>query len=149
MRLTETLKRGFKVCLNLPEWDRRIWETGYRGSPLPKMKATGQKPRPISQNSTESLRKSLLREWNVMQWLANPYITEEEERPYVMKYGNILDQWAEQKISEKQARMPSKPKKYKIIGGIERKTANVGNLLHRHRTVEEQLSNIILNKRWD
>lgn len=34
MRLTAWVWRN----LNAPEWNRRVWEIGYRGPPLPKQK---------------------------------------------------------------------------------------------------------------
>lgn len=33
------LTRSLRGNLNLPHWNRRLWEIGYSGSPLPKKKA--------------------------------------------------------------------------------------------------------------
>ena len=44
--------------------------------PLMCSSSTGKVPKVVSKDTTETFRRSLLREWNVMQWLTNPYISE-------------------------------------------------------------------------
>lgn len=45
--------------------------------------------------------------------------------------------------------MPSKPKQYTIDGRLEIRRANVGNLLHSHRSVEDSLKEVMRRERWD
>ena len=91
-----------------------------------------------------------MREWNVMQWLANPYLNAERERPYIEQYGDVVDQWKQSQIEAKQRKMPNKPKIFKVYdGNLEKRRANVGNMLHSHRTVEEQMKDLIRLTRWD
>jgi hypothetical protein len=103
----------------------------------------------FSKNAVAATQQALMREWNVMQWLANPYLNEEKERPWLERYGDIVDQKIDQIVEEDQRRMPSKPKIYKLNGELEKRRANVGNLLHSHRTVESQMKELIRRSRWD
>jgi hypothetical protein len=84
-----------------------------------------------------------------MQWLANPYLNAEKEAPYLERYGNIVEQRTQELIEEKQRKMPSKPKYLKVNGEVEKRRANVGNMLHSHRTVETQMKELIRRTRWD
>lgn len=52
-------------------------------------------------------------------------------------------------IAKKQAKMPNKKKFCKADGTLEKRQANVGNLLHSHRTVEDSLKDLIRRNRWD
>lgn len=69
--------------------------------------------------------------------------------PFVEKYGTIVDEWKQEKGEELQSKMPNKEKQYKMDGRLENRRANVGNLLHNHRTVEESLKDLIRRDRWD
>lgn len=62
----------------------------------------------------------------------------------------MIDQWKAEKTAEHQAKMPNKPKdRIVATGEINKRWANVGNLLHSHRTVEDHLQELIRRKRWD
>lgn len=74
---------------------------------------------------------------------------QEQEGPYVEKFGTIVDEWNNKMIAKKQAKMPNKDKFYKADGTLEKAQANVGNLLHNHRTVEDSLKELIRRNRWD
>lgn len=52
-------------------------------------------------------------------------------------------------INAEHAKMPSKPKNYTIDGRLEKRCANVGNLLHNHRRIEDTLKEVIRRERWD
>ena len=84
-----------------------------------------------------------------MQWLANPYLNADREQPYLERHGDVVDQSTQQEIEAKQRKMPSKPKLFKATGQLEKKRANVGNMLHSHRTVESQMQRLIRRSRWD
>uniref|UniRef100_A0A183BRY5 GLOBIN domain-containing protein n=1 Tax=Globodera pallida TaxID=36090 RepID=A0A183BRY5_GLOPA len=73
MKLTQLLTKRI-VCLNKHTWDRRVWEKGYYGPPLPIVKRTGRAPQVVTDDDVNEVRGALMREWNVMQWLANPYL---------------------------------------------------------------------------
>ncbi|OZC05708.1 hypothetical protein X798_07317, partial [Onchocerca flexuosa] len=70
MRLTIWLRRN----LNLPEWNRRVWEIGYRGPPLPKVKIKGRPDYPVNNNAIRQLQDRMKREYEVMKCLATPYL---------------------------------------------------------------------------
>ncbi|KAI1722628.1 mitochondrial ribosome protein 63 domain-containing protein [Ditylenchus destructor] len=143
MRLTSCVSK----CLNKRHWDRRIWEVGYRGSPLPQVKPYKAET-PLKPDTVTHLKNALEREYKVMQWLSNPYITEEKERPYVEARGDIIDQWKQKVVAEKQAKMPGKGKRYTVDGRLEKRRANVGNNLQNHVTVEDSLKELIRRDRW-
>ncbi|VDO28763.1 unnamed protein product [Haemonchus placei] len=69
------LTRALRGNLNIPHWNRRVWEIGYSGPPLPKRKATGRPNYPISKNQVTILRDRFAREYNVMKLLTRPYVT--------------------------------------------------------------------------
>ncbi|KAL3117748.1 hypothetical protein niasHT_000924 [Heterodera trifolii] len=106
--------------------------------------------RSMAENAVNEVRTALMREWNVMQWLANPYLNAEKEAPYLERYGNINDEWTQRTVEAKHRKMPNKPKIRQIASGeVEKRRANVGNLLHAHRTVEDELKNLERRNRWD
>ncbi|KAL3117747.1 hypothetical protein niasHT_000923 [Heterodera trifolii] len=149
MKFSHVLAKA-KVNLNAHTWYRRVWEKGYSGPPLPKIKRTGKPPVPVTNEAVNEVRTALMREWNVMQWLANPYLNAEKEAPYLERYGNINDEWTQRAVEAKHRKMPSKPKIRQIASGeVEKRRANVGNLLHAHRTVEDELKNLERRNRWD
>uniref|UniRef100_A0A1I8BX31 Transposase n=1 Tax=Meloidogyne hapla TaxID=6305 RepID=A0A1I8BX31_MELHA len=137
-----SLSFGVKRCRrNVEDWFRRVWEVGYVGPSLPKKQC---------EESVDTTRQHLMREWNVMQWLANPYLNSERERPYIERYGDVVDQWRQSQIEAKQRKMPNKPKIFKVYdGSLEKRRANIGNMLHSHRTVEDQMKDLIRLTRWD
>uniref|UniRef100_A0A915Q0W4 Uncharacterized protein n=1 Tax=Setaria digitata TaxID=48799 RepID=A0A915Q0W4_9BILA len=146
MRLTIWLSKN----LNLSEWNRRVWEIGYRGPPLPKLKILGRPDYPISNNAVRQLQDKMKMEYQVMRHLATPYITKEMEQEYIKKYGTSTEQLEKELLEVEQRRMPGKPKK-RIVGSgkVLKARANVGNLLHEHRTIENSLQELIIRQRWD
>ncbi|VDN23237.1 unnamed protein product [Gongylonema pulchrum] len=146
MRLTSWLWKN----LNLPEWNRRVWEIGYRGPPLPKLKIMGRPDWPISNNAIKQTQEKFMREYEVMKCLATPYLSKEMESDYVAKYGTSAEQRERQAQELEQRRMPGKPKRRIVgTGKVLRARANVGNLLHEHRTIESTLKELIVRQRWD
>ena len=109
----------------------------------------GKQQHPLSQNAIEAARARLYREWNVMQWLANPYLNAEQEAAYLERYGDVLEQNRREVVEAHQRKMPNKPKVTKVNGEVDKKRANVGNMLHSHRTVEDQMKELIRRSRWD
>uniref|UniRef100_A0A914GVJ6 Uncharacterized protein n=1 Tax=Globodera rostochiensis TaxID=31243 RepID=A0A914GVJ6_GLORO len=149
MKLTQLLTKRI-VCLNKHTWDRRVWEKGYYGPPLPIVKRTGRPPRVVTDDDVSEVRGALMREWNVMQWLANPYLNAEKEAPFLARHGDVVDEWERHTVEAKQRKMPSKPKIYnKVTGELEKRRGNVGNLLHAHRTVEGDMKALLRRNRWD
>ncbi|ETN69447.1 hypothetical protein RB195_008326 [Necator americanus] len=147
MFLTRALRRN----LNLPHWNRRVWEIGYSGSPLPKKKATGRPDYPVSRSDLEVLRERFAREWNVMKLLSRPYVTAEVEADYfAAKNVSSLDEIREKEREKLEAqRMPGKVKRTEGSKNSVRRRANVGNLLHTHKTVEDSLAELMNRNRWD
>ncbi|VDM22202.1 unnamed protein product [Wuchereria bancrofti] len=146
MRFTVWLPRN----LNIPEWNRRVWEVGYRGPPLPKLKIKGRPDYPISGNAIRQLQDKMKIEYEVMKCLATPYLNKEMEHEYIKKYGTCAEQREKEFLEMEQRRMPGKPKK-RIVGSGEvlKAKANIGNLLHEHRTIESSLKELIVRQRWD
>ncbi|VDM99523.1 unnamed protein product [Thelazia callipaeda] len=146
MRLTVWLRTN----LNTREWYRRVWEIGYRGPPLPKLKIKGKPDYPIGSNAIIHLQNRLKLEYQVMKCLATPYITKDMEVEYIKKYGTSEQQREQELLKIEQSRMPGKPKR-RIVGSgkVLRARANVGNLLHEHRTIESSLQELIVRQRWD
>uniref|UniRef100_A0A7E4ZWM1 Uncharacterized protein n=1 Tax=Panagrellus redivivus TaxID=6233 RepID=A0A7E4ZWM1_PANRE len=144
MRVSSTLYRN----LNKIHWDRRAWQIGYRGPPLPQQKATGRPHRPIHRGSVELLRSNLAREYNVMRHLANPYLNEEAEAPYVQQFGNVKEVVEKEIELKKQTRMPGDVKQV-TNNTVPKLYGNYGNLLHKHRTVEDSLFQLVRRERWD
>lgn len=72
------------------------------------------------------------------------------EQDYIEKYGTAAEQRDKEHLESEQRRMPGKPKR-KIVGTgkVLRTRANVGNLLHEHRTIENSLKELIIRQRWD
>ena len=64
-------------------------------------------------------------------------------------HGTVDDQIAHQKEIEKQAKMPGEPKILNERLRVDRRRANIGNLLHSHRTVEDSMFDLLQRKRWD
>uniref|UniRef100_A0A914ZP98 Uncharacterized protein n=1 Tax=Parascaris univalens TaxID=6257 RepID=A0A914ZP98_PARUN len=135
--------------LNKIHWDRRIWEIGYRGPPLPQRKATGRPDYPVSGNRIILLRERFAREWEVMKCLATPFLSKEQEAPYIRLHGSPAQQRETDELRLRQAAMPGEPKKIKMHKSGKQPQANVGNLLHAHRTVEDSLHELIRRQRWD
>uniref|UniRef100_A0A0R3S574 39S ribosomal protein L59, mitochondrial n=1 Tax=Elaeophora elaphi TaxID=1147741 RepID=A0A0R3S574_9BILA len=146
MRLTAWLWKN----LNAPEWNRRVWEIGYRGPPLPKQKIKGKPDYPISGNAIRQLQDKMKLEYEVMKCLATPYLNKEMEDEYIKKYGTPTEEQEKELLEMEQRRMPGKPKK-RIVGSgkVLKARANVGNLLHEHRTIESSLKELIVRQRWD
>ncbi|KAJ1363254.1 hypothetical protein KIN20_023081 [Parelaphostrongylus tenuis] len=145
------LTRALKGNLNLPHWNRRVWEIGYSGPPLPKRKATGRPNYPVSRSAVAVLRERFAREWGVMKLLTRPYITAEMESAYFASKGvEGLDGLREQEYAKLEAqRMPGKEKRTHGSKSVVRRRANVGNLLHTHKTVEDSLADLMNRNRWD
>ncbi|KAH7722646.1 hypothetical protein AAVH_09897 [Aphelenchoides avenae] len=135
--------------LNKVHWDQRVWEIGYRGSPLPKRKATRRPHIPVTKYRVDILRERFKREWNVMRWLATPYLNEEIEKPYIEKHGDVHQQLERERERAQQARMPGDEKWIGEHGKANKRYANYGNLLHHHRTVEDSMGELIRRNRWD
>uniref|UniRef100_A0A0M3IA52 Pkinase_fungal domain-containing protein n=1 Tax=Ascaris lumbricoides TaxID=6252 RepID=A0A0M3IA52_ASCLU len=151
--------------LNKIYWDRRVWEIGYRGPPLSQRKAyqsdrfcgmmwtvffrTGRPDYPISGNRIIQLRERFAREWEVMKCLATPFLSKEQEAPYIRLHGSPAQQREADELRLQQAAMPGGPKKIKMHKSGKQPQANVGNLLHAHRTVEDSLHELIRRQRWD
>ncbi|PAV56217.1 hypothetical protein WR25_01294 isoform A [Diploscapter pachys] len=137
--------------LNKPHWNRRVWEIGYRGSPLPAKKATGQPNFPVRPTNVASLRRRLLIEHNVMLQIAKPYLSKEVCTNYFASEGvSNLDELKEK--NEQLAELRKMPGKPKITQGAQRivmKNANVGNNLHQHATIEDSLKALLVRNRWD
>ncbi|KJH50856.1 hypothetical protein DICVIV_03006 [Dictyocaulus viviparus] len=122
MFLTRMLNRN----LNAGHWNRRVWEIGYSGPPLPKKKAlnqmqtvafsTGRPDTPITPFHTAVLRERFVREWNVMKLLCRPYITAEMEATYFASKGvKGFDELQEKEAALLDAqRMPGKV--FRLIG---------------------------------
>lgn len=72
------------------------------------------------------------------------------EHEYIQKYGTPTEQREKELLEMEQRRMPGKPKK-RIVGSgkVLKARANVGNLLHEHRTIESSLKELIVRQRWD
>uniref|UniRef100_A0A0K0CVB0 Transposase n=1 Tax=Angiostrongylus cantonensis TaxID=6313 RepID=A0A0K0CVB0_ANGCA len=147
MFLTRALNRN----LNISHWNRRVWEIGYNGPPLPKQKATGRPDYPVSASRVALLRERFAREWGVMKLLARPYITAEMESAYFASKGvKGLDELREKEHAKLEAqRMPGKEKRTHGSKFAVRRRANIGNLLHTHRTVEDSLADLMNRNRWD
>ncbi|WKY00505.1 hypothetical protein Q1695_014947 [Nippostrongylus brasiliensis] len=145
------LTRALRGNLNIPHWNRRVWEIGYAGPPLPKKKATGRPNVPISASRVKLLRERFDREFNVMKLLTRPYIAKEAEQDYFASLNvSGLDQLREQEQAKLEAaRMPGKPKRTEGSKHAVRRRANVGNLLHTHKTVEDSLAELMNRNRWD
>ncbi|VDM40368.1 unnamed protein product [Toxocara canis] len=135
--------------LNKIHWDRRVWEVGYRGPPLAQRKATGRPDYPVSGNQILLLRERFEREWEVMKCLATPYISKEQEEPYIRLHGCPADEREQNALRKEQSTMPGEPKQIAMHKGGRQRAANVGNLLHSHRTVEDSLYEVIRRQRWD
>ncbi|VDD92083.1 unnamed protein product [Enterobius vermicularis] len=145
MRLGVALWRN----LNLREWNRKVWEIGYRGPPLPKLKQTGRPPGVVTDDAIRLLQERFQREYEVMRCLATPYLTKEREAPYLAAYGDFNQQLQNAKQEQEYRSMPGEPKKVTGYKRIDRRYANVGNLLHVDRTIEDSLKHIIEGQRWD
>lgn len=76
------------------------------------------------------------------------FIFQEKEQPYLEAHGDIIDQWKQKVVAEKQAKMPGKGKRYTVDGRLEKRRANVGNNLQNHITVEDSLKELIRRDRW-
>uniref|UniRef100_A0AC35FVZ9 Uncharacterized protein n=1 Tax=Panagrolaimus sp. PS1159 TaxID=55785 RepID=A0AC35FVZ9_9BILA len=137
------------VNLNKIHWDRRPWQIGYRGNLLPQNKATGRPNVPIHPGNVAILRHQMAREYEVMRHLANPYITEEKEAPYIRQNGNFNEQLANAKKIKEHQRMPGEPKYLKEDGTVYKPFGNYGNLLHKHRSVEDSMFQLIRREKWD
>ncbi|VDM65437.1 unnamed protein product [Strongylus vulgaris] len=145
------LTRALRGNLNLPHWNRRVWEIGYGGPPLPKKKATGRPDYPVSSAQVAVLRKRFDREWNLMKFLCRPYITSEVEADYfAMKNVTGLNEIRSKEQARLEAeRMPGKLKRTEGSRNAVRRRANIGNVLHSHKTVEDSLTELINRNRWD
>ncbi|ULU00549.1 hypothetical protein L3Y34_001189 [Caenorhabditis briggsae] len=146
------LSRALSRNLNTRHWNRRIWEVGYRGPILPQQKATGRPDYPVSANRVNILRERLAREQVVMNLLTRPYSSAEAEKTYLETQKNVasLEELRAKEFENLEAqRMPGKPKNTEGSKATIRKRANVGNLLHRHTTVEDSLAALAERKRWD
>ncbi|KAI6216185.1 hypothetical protein M3Y99_01834900 [Aphelenchoides fujianensis] len=145
MRFTTVL--GYN--LNKVHWDRRVWEIGYRGKPLPKRKATGRPHIPISDFRRDLLRQRFEREHQTMRWLCTPYLSKEAERPYVEKNGTFVEELERERKTAALSKMPGEQKRLNEHGDASKAFANYGNLLHEPRRVEDSLRFLIKQKRWD
>lgn len=135
--------------LNKIHWNRRVWEIGYRGPNLSQRKATGRPDYPVTPYRVALLRERFEREYSVMRYLSTPYLTNDKEQPYWDKYGSPEElRLAKQKEIE-QATMPGKPKRISEFKKADKKVANLGNMLHYNRTVEDSLKDLIRRNRWD
>uniref|UniRef100_A0A1I7ZRP5 Transposase n=1 Tax=Steinernema glaseri TaxID=37863 RepID=A0A1I7ZRP5_9BILA len=139
------------VCGNLNKihWNRRVWEIGYRGPPLPQRKATGRPHKPVTTAKVAELRENFEREYNVMRCLATPYFTKEQEAAYWAKHGSVDAQNEAKKLEAQQRRMPGEVKRETEFKKADRRVANIGNSLHKHRTIEDSLGELIRRNRWD
>uniref|UniRef100_A0AC35TYU5 Uncharacterized protein n=1 Tax=Rhabditophanes sp. KR3021 TaxID=114890 RepID=A0AC35TYU5_9BILA len=135
--------------LNKIHWDRRVWEIGYRGPHLPQRKATGRPDVPVSANKVRVLRERLDREYNVMRHLATPFLGKEQEQAYWDKHGTPQLMRTKEEEKKEQATMPGKVKRISEFKGADKKVANIGNMLHFDRTVEDSLKDLIRRNRWD
>ncbi|MFH4976595.1 hypothetical protein AB6A40_003304 [Gnathostoma spinigerum] len=145
MRLSICLSKN----LNYIHWNRRVWEIGYRGPLLPQRKATGRPDLPVTDNQVLLLRERLSREYDVMKYLASPYFTKTEEAEYITLKGSPSEQRAAELQIQELRRMPGKPKRITSSKATDRRVANVGNLLHNHRAVEDSMRELIRRYRWD
>uniref|UniRef100_A0A0K0G134 ATP synthase subunit d, mitochondrial n=1 Tax=Strongyloides venezuelensis TaxID=75913 RepID=A0A0K0G134_STRVS len=135
--------------LNKIHWNRRVWEIGYRGPSLPQRKATGRPHFPISSYKVGLLRERFEREYNVMRYLSTPYLTSDKEQFFWEKYGSPEKlRLAEQKKIE-QSTMPGKAKRISEFKNADKRVANIGNMLHYNRTVEDSMKDLIRRNRWD
>lgn len=73
----------------------------------------------------------------------------EREAPYLAAYGDFNQQLQNAKQEQEYRSMPGEPKKVTGYKRIDRRYANVGNLLHVDRTIEDSLKHIIEGQRWD
>ncbi|KAI6174939.1 hypothetical protein M3Y97_00976800 [Aphelenchoides bicaudatus] len=112
MKLCQILRAN----LNKEHWDRRVWEIGYRGTPLPKRKATGQPPFIVNDARVKQLRDRFEREYQVMRWLCTPYLTKETEKEYIEKHGTFLEQKRRERHNSTFAKMPGDAKKLNTHG---------------------------------
>ncbi|KAK0418030.1 hypothetical protein QR680_013337 [Steinernema hermaphroditum] len=135
--------------LNKVHWNRRVWEIGYRGPHLPQRKATGRPHYPVTSNRVAELRERFEREYNVMRCLATPYFTKDQEAAYWDKYTSVDAQNETKKLETQQRRMPGEVKRESEFKKADRRVANIGNSLHKHRTIEDSLGELIRRNRWD
>uniref|UniRef100_A0A0N4ZPM8 39S ribosomal protein L52, mitochondrial n=1 Tax=Parastrongyloides trichosuri TaxID=131310 RepID=A0A0N4ZPM8_PARTI len=135
--------------LNKIHWDRRVWEIGYRGPHLPQRKATGRPNLPISGYKVQLLRERFDREYNVMRYLSTPYLTNDKEEAYWKIYGSPEKMRSEALKKEEQGTMPGKAKRISDFKLADKRVANIGNMLHHTRTVEDSLKGLIRRNRWD
>jgi len=134
--------------LNWDAWNRKVYEIGYRGPLLSKKTAT--KPDyPVSQARVARLKVAFEREYQVMRCLATPYCTRAQEEPYLAKYGSPEEQLAKKVAEEQQLKMPNKPKVVTGRTDYDKWRGNIGNLLHKDRTVEDSMQHLIRRTRYD
>lgn len=84
-----------------------------------------------------------------MQYLASPYLTKEKEAVYIHKFGTHEDRVNRLAEEEKQRSMPGEAKYITEHGKSAQIYGNYGNLLHKHRTVEDSMTELIRRERWD
>ncbi|KAK5964739.1 hypothetical protein GCK32_010235 [Trichostrongylus colubriformis] len=86
-----------------------------------------------------------------MKLLTRPYVTAEVESDYfASKNVSSLDELREQEKARAEAsRMPGKEKRTEGSKRAVRRRANVGNLLHKHITIEDSLAELMNRNRWD
>jgi len=123
---------------------------GPRGpSAKKRLNRTRRNDIPVTEEHLADMRAKLENEFQVMRCLATPYLTKEQEEVWHRNHGHP-EELKQKAIEEfEQTRMPGRAKT--ITGNLKRDRirGNIGNMLHRHRTIEEQLDYLIRDKRFD
>ncbi|MCP9258730.1 hypothetical protein DINM_001735 [Dirofilaria immitis] len=106
-------------------------------TPLPKLKIKGRPDYPISNNAIRELQNKLKREYEEMEheYIKNMVHLRNSEKKNFWKQNNVVCQENLKKIAGS--------------GKVLKARANVGNLLHEHRTIENSLEELIIRQRWD
>ena len=148
MHLTRLLLRYPSRYANASD-NRKVWEVTYRGRSLRKLRATKRPDVPVGIATARELRERLDREVAVMRCLATPFLTEQQEAPWLEKHGDLLEQ---AKRDQERAEFTRMPGKEKVVTGRPLYVAlrgNVGNGLHRTRHIQSDIGYFLRSNKWE
>jgi len=104
---------------------------------------------PVTEEHLADMREKLENEFQVMRCLATPYLTKQQEAIWHRNHGTPDENKQKEQVEFEQTRMPGRAKTITGNEKVDRIRGNIGNLLHQHRTVEDQLFYLIKDKRFD
>lgn len=84
-----------------------------------------------------------------MRYLASPYLEKNKEQPFIEKFGTVQEIAEKVKEEQKLSTMPGDAKAINENGDAYKLYANYGNLMHKHRTVEDSMFLVVRRQRWD